>query len=546
MPPSTQEGAADGSKRRGSLIVRLAPPLLASGALLLAHAALFGAWLADGAGIALVYARNFAEGHGLVAQPGDLPLEGFDSPVWTVLLAAGHPTGALSLPWPPKLAGLACAIVAFGVIIGARQPAGPAAAWRAALPAGLLALDTSFVAWTASGLEHGLHALLGLLSCVLAARAAEAERLRPALASGLAAAALALTRPEAALYATLPPFVWAASPRSAAVQGGRRRLTVYVLAVVPPLGIWQAFRLVHFGDPLPNAFLVSLRAAPGAEGMRVQELLSSLAGPLVLPVAAFLGLGLLGLLRRGRLTPVRLSVALHLAVGLALASILPDAGAQESPSATLSRVLLYWLLAEILEGLWVERRRATAQRRFAASVAVSAVLASGVYHRTRSLEFAAHPPMPLRQAADLGRACARIASRIGAARASLLTPDPGGALFEGGIRVVDLTGRCDRGIARTLGRDPTDLVELVLGTLRPTFIHLRGSWVTRSALAADPRFAADYAALHEIRGEPDVSPPRRGPAPPVLGLYVRRDALGDASLSALREALAAAAGPGGR
>ena len=49
------------------------------------HAAVFGGWLIDDAGITLAYARNVALGHGIVAQPGLTPVEGYSNPLWMAL-----------------------------------------------------------------------------------------------------------------------------------------------------------------------------------------------------------------------------------------------------------------------------------------------------------------------------------------------------------------------------------------------------------------------------------------------------------------------------
>src|SRR5215468_4863974 len=62
-------------------------------ALYVGHGALFGGWLIDDAGISFAYARNLAEGHGLVSQPGAPPVEGFSNPAWTLLLAALQAVG---------------------------------------------------------------------------------------------------------------------------------------------------------------------------------------------------------------------------------------------------------------------------------------------------------------------------------------------------------------------------------------------------------------------------------------------------------------------
>ena len=51
--------------------------------------------LGDDAMISMRYARNFVQGHGLVWNAGERPVEGYTNPLWVLLMAAIH---ALPLP----------------------------------------------------------------------------------------------------------------------------------------------------------------------------------------------------------------------------------------------------------------------------------------------------------------------------------------------------------------------------------------------------------------------------------------------------------------
>ncbi len=76
---------------------------------------MFGAWQIDDAGISFAYARNLALGHGLVAQPGVIPVEGYSNPLWVFLLAAFSVVRLFDPLWTPKLLSLG---LAFGISIG--------------------------------------------------------------------------------------------------------------------------------------------------------------------------------------------------------------------------------------------------------------------------------------------------------------------------------------------------------------------------------------------------------------------------------------------
>jgi len=47
---------------------------------------LLGRWVMDDAGVSFAYARNLAGGHGLVSQPGRVPVEGFSNFLWVLVL----------------------------------------------------------------------------------------------------------------------------------------------------------------------------------------------------------------------------------------------------------------------------------------------------------------------------------------------------------------------------------------------------------------------------------------------------------------------------
>jgi hypothetical protein len=70
------------------------------------HASFFREWIVDDAGISFAYARNLAEGYGLVSQPGSTPIEGFSNFLWTMILV---PFLAMEVFHPvavPKILGL--------------------------------------------------------------------------------------------------------------------------------------------------------------------------------------------------------------------------------------------------------------------------------------------------------------------------------------------------------------------------------------------------------------------------------------------------------
>jgi hypothetical protein len=228
--------------------------LAATLVLWLAHASVY-AFVTDDAYISFRYARNLAEGHGLVFNDGE-HVEGYTNLLWVLLLAALSVLGAdpsqAALPLSLlATVGLWACVAAYGARV--LRP-GEHRLWIA-LPCLLLALTRSVAVWSTSGLETRLFELLvvaGALSLVArlaVARAAPA----PSLVIPAALLALAtLTRPDGLLVAG-----------SCAVVGGialmRRpgalgRIAPAALLYAAVVGGHFLARYAYYGDWLPNTY----------------------------------------------------------------------------------------------------------------------------------------------------------------------------------------------------------------------------------------------------------------------------------------------------
>jgi hypothetical protein len=522
-------------------------PALLGGVAFALHAAALGDWLIDDAGISFAYARNLATGHGLVAQPGAPPVEGFSNPLWTLLLAAAYALGAEAPLLVARALAAGLVTSAFACLVAAAREDGDRG-WGAAVPPLLAACSTPFVAWAASGLENPLLAALAALAFLLAVRAVRgtgrAERLD--LASGVVASLLALTRPDGIVYAAAYPFALFAAPRhTAAVRALAPRLLRYALGFAPPLASWLAFRLWWFGDWAPNTYYA--KGGPELAGLfdvaKLRALLEGAAGPAAVLLAALTVAvsGLLGARRRlGRGVPV---AGVYLAVSVAVYLLLPEDWMREFRFATPVMPFLAWLT-------WALARRSVrwlpipGRGAALAGLAVGLVAAGVVGHLARTAAFAADPTIPIARVGAFAEGYQRLAGHVDAREASLLTADVGGMLLRGRLRIHDLAGLCDRTIARTLGGAPAAFHAYVFEELRPTFIHVHGHWAEEAALARDPRLGRDYAPLWEAFEAGDGRLAAQPAAPdqaPWSADYVRRDAFGDdpVRLAGLRRAFVA-------
>ncbi len=242
----------------------------------LAHAAVFRRWLIDDAGISFTYSRNLAQGFGLVAQPGALPVEAYSNFLWVILLAPFFLLRIFEPYITLKTLGAILVIAAFALIYrtfrpyfeghagetpGSSRPFGPWAG-RLALPLvlTLVALNTSFVVWTTSGLENALNVLLASLLLTGLVRVVVRGDVGWGLAAGLGVlvAALGMTRPDGIVFfAAYPAALFAAvllrQPRRPS-RRDLRNLLVYAGSFAVLYGGFLLFRLAYFGELLPNTY----------------------------------------------------------------------------------------------------------------------------------------------------------------------------------------------------------------------------------------------------------------------------------------------------
>lgn len=222
---------------RGALLVPIA-------AALVLHSLVFD-FVCDDAYISFVYARNLADHGQLVFNLGDR-VEGYTNFLWTVLLA-----GFMKLGVAPELAsrvlGTAFGIATLVVVaqLGRRLRGAPSL-WDLVAPA-LLAASSGYACWCSGGLESQMFTFF-----VVFALADE----RP-VASGLALAAAALTRPEGVLVAAVVGVGRLVARR----RFGRNEL----LLGAAFLAIWlpyYAWRWWYYGWFFPNTFYVKAGGTP--------------------------------------------------------------------------------------------------------------------------------------------------------------------------------------------------------------------------------------------------------------------------------------------
>lgn len=218
----------------------------------------------DDANIFFRYARNLAEGHGLVWNPGGERVEGFSSPAWVLLLAPAFPLGVPIETWGRALAALA---LAAGLTAWSRRlldDAGPgsraAGALVLAAAVAWIAANPALLTWgIATGMDTGLW-----IAAVLGAAAAVTRWAPSGDGTRSAVALLALlpcVRVEgiAVAAALLVSGLWLTSD---GVARYLRRAGPLALAALASFALLTLARLAWFGVPLPNTFYAKVELDP--------------------------------------------------------------------------------------------------------------------------------------------------------------------------------------------------------------------------------------------------------------------------------------------
>src|SRR5581483_7971865 len=172
-----------------------APIAAVAGAVVLyLHGWLYFHLTSDDAYISFRYARNLAEGRGLVWNPGQ-HVEGYTNFSWVLLLAGLTKAGAdtvVSARW----AGFGFAVIAGAAtyLLATQLATGAAGRVGGLVAALLLAACGSWAAWATAGLENPMFGAIAVVAVLLHLREQDGQRMP---LSGAAWAVAAMTRPDA-------------------------------------------------------------------------------------------------------------------------------------------------------------------------------------------------------------------------------------------------------------------------------------------------------------------------------------------------------------
>ncbi|MCE5228356.1 hypothetical protein LLG95_02005 [bacterium] len=213
-------------------------------------------FIQDDAFIRFQYARNLAEGRGLVWNQGERG-EGYDSFLWTVLMAAPIALGRDPVEFS-FVAGMACLL---GVLLVTWRLCGRCQLTRGQAMLVLLILGTnySFSAWATGGCGTMLQTLAATALVHAAAKLIEGPwppRASSLFAMSLLIAVALLVRLDSAVFVAVTggavaTWIWRWTPQRAERA---RRLGWLIGPAVLIVGAWFAWKFSYYGTVVPNAF----------------------------------------------------------------------------------------------------------------------------------------------------------------------------------------------------------------------------------------------------------------------------------------------------
>ncbi|MEO5951397.1 MAG: glycosyltransferase family 39 protein, partial [Chloroflexia bacterium] len=213
--------------------------------------------LFDDGMISMRYARNFAEGYGLVWNPGGPAVEGYTNPLWVVLMAFWHlfPISASKMSLVIQLNALA--LLALNLVFVRRLALAISNSNAVALIAVILtATYLPLNNWSLQGME--VAALAPLVSCAawLAVKGIQSGKPSP-LAYLLLGVGILIRMDVAVLLAALTLFLFIVDKQN------RLQHLAYGFGALALFGGAQTvFRLAYYGYLFPNTYYLKLDGFP--------------------------------------------------------------------------------------------------------------------------------------------------------------------------------------------------------------------------------------------------------------------------------------------
>jgi len=214
--------------------------------------------LFDDAMISMRYAKNLANGYGLVWNPGGERVEGYTNPLWVLFMALFHllPLSESKISLPIQLSGMGFLLINLFCVKKIADLLSKGDRFASLTAVFLTAFYYPLVYWSLRGMEVSVLVCIVNSSIWLALRSVHAGR--PSLVLYLILGIATLVRPDMIVTViSILMYVLVVDPRNRhgnAVMG----LTVLFSFVL----LQTAFRLTYFGEFLPNTYYLKMTGYP--------------------------------------------------------------------------------------------------------------------------------------------------------------------------------------------------------------------------------------------------------------------------------------------
>ncbi|MEL6632786.1 MAG: hypothetical protein AAFQ83_15100 [Bacteroidota bacterium] len=459
----------------------------------LVHAVGFWDWLVDDGGISLTYARNLADGMGLVPQAGRVPTEAFSNPLWVGICAICMGLGMRDpYTWVTILNVIFWGILSYTWLVRGAKRLDIPQAWVFFF---LLSLSVAspLIRWMNSGLENGLY--LFLLSLFLL----ELSKKEEDKWSGIFLGFLALVRPEGILFSLL--YLGLSSKDSLSIF-----LVSTIKRIVPVcliLGGYLCFRWIYFDDIFPNPFYAkaSFDGISAFSPIKIHRLFRSVFGPAGGIMALIYVGATIFIFRKKWYTSTFYLPLLGLLVATLIFLLLPydHLGWYRYATPFIFFALLYgFLLAHTfiqrvsLLSRWVP---------WGAWIWMGFSVAMGTYVSWGHIQ---HPTVPFSQVKKgYGHTLNSIGNQLGVPSGKVLVPDAGGAIWASDYEIYDFLGLLDKEMGSSFEKDSAIYCDYVFEVIRPNLIHGHGGWVEDKHWLRDPRLEENYVEVYSFK-EPQL------------------------------------------
>ena len=259
MTGTEQQNTTDGSVERSWWPVVTALLIFVSVVVFFYRSYQIGGYFTEDAYISFRFATNFAEGHGLVWNVGEEPVEGFTSPLHVLILAIGIVLG-IPASWTTQFIGFASVL---GIVVLSswllRKETGGVSP-LAALFFSVFLIDTRTAIHATAGLDTPLFMFLLVLNLALSLNFLKSPGVRSAILLAAINIICLLGRPDAAPFIAGQGLVLVGYSGYQLLMNKNRQLIGYAgLAYLTMLIAGLAYltwKYFYFGYLLPNPFYI--------------------------------------------------------------------------------------------------------------------------------------------------------------------------------------------------------------------------------------------------------------------------------------------------